>query len=55
MPHKISIIDKDGNQSEITLPDFAMDTTQERLIKSVQALGKMDPKTAKAYENLIKD
>lgn len=55
MPHKISIIDKDGNQSEITLPDFAMDTTQERLIKSVQALGKMDPKTAKAYENLIKE
>jgi hypothetical protein len=55
MPHKISIIDKDGNQSEITLPDFAMDTTQERLIKSVQALGKLNPKTAKAYEDLIKE
>jgi hypothetical protein len=55
MSHKISIIDKDGNQSEITLPDFAMDATQEKLIKSIQALGKMNPKTAKAYEDLINE
>lgn len=51
--HTIKIVDKDGNQSEVTLPGFAMDSTQEKLIKSVQALGKMNPKTAKAYEELI--
>jgi hypothetical protein len=51
--HTIKIVDKDGNQSEVTLPGFALDMTQERLIKSVQALGKMNPKTAKAYEDLI--
>ncbi len=52
--HTIKLIDKDGNQSEVTLPGFALDKTQEQLIKSVQALGKMNPKTAKAYEDLIK-
>lgn len=51
--HTIKIVDKDGNQSEVTLPGFALDMTQERLIKSVQALGKMNPKAAKAYEDLI--
>ena len=51
--HTIKIVDKDGNQSEVTLPGFALDMTQERLIKSVQALGKLNPKTAKAYEDLI--
>lgn len=51
--HTIRIVDKDGNQSEVTLPGFALDMTQERLIKSVQALGKMNPATAKAYEDLI--
>jgi hypothetical protein len=53
--HIIKIVDKDGNQSEITLPGFALDATQEKLIKSVQALGKLDPKTAKAYEDLIEE
>ena len=53
--HTIKIVDKDGNQSEVTLPGFALDMTQERLIKSVQALGKMNPKTAKAYEDLINE
>ncbi len=51
--HTIKIVDKDGNQSEVTLPGFALDMTQERLIKSVQALGKLNPKMAKAYEDLI--
>jgi len=51
--HTIKIVDKDGNQSEVTLPGFALDMTQERLIKSVQALAKMNPKAAKAYEDLI--
>ena len=53
--HTIRIVDKDGNQSEVTLPGFAMDSTQERLIKSIQSLGKLNPKTAKAYEDLIKE
>lgn len=53
MPHKVSIVDKDGNSSEVTLPDFALDKTQQDLVKSMQALVKANPKAQKAYEELI--
>lgn len=51
--HTIKIIDKDGNQSEVTLPGFALDSTQEKLIKSVQLLGKADDKLLTAIEKLL--
>ena len=53
MPHKINLIDKDGNQSEVTLPDYALDSTQQQLLKSMQALVRANPKAQKAYEDLI--
>lgn len=53
MPHKINLVDKDGNQSEVTLPDYALDSTQQLLLKSMQALVKTNPKAQKAYEDLI--
>ena len=53
MPHKINLVDKDGNQSEVTLPDYALDSTQQLLLKTMQALVKSNPKAHKAYEDLI--
>jgi len=53
MPHKITLVDKDGNQSEVTLPDFALDKTQEQMLKNLQSLVKANPKAQKAYEDLI--
>lgn len=52
--YTVEILDSDGNSSKLVLPGFAMEATQEKMLKSIQALGKMDPKTAKAYEDLIK-
>lgn len=51
--YTVEIVDSDGNMSKLVLPGFALDSTQERLIKSVQALGKMGPKQAAAYEKLL--
>lgn len=51
--HTIKITDKDGNQSEVTLPGFALDITQEKLLKSMQALVRSNPKAQKAYEDLV--
>jgi hypothetical protein len=51
--YTVEIVDSDGNSSRLVLPGFALDSTQEKLIKSVQALGKMNPKQAEAYEKLL--
>ena len=51
--YTVEIVDSDGNSSKLVLPGFALDSTQEKLIKSVQALGKMNPKQAEAYEKLL--
>jgi len=51
--YNVEIVDSDGNSSRLVLPGFALDSTQEKLIKSVQALGKMNPKQAEAYEKLL--
>jgi hypothetical protein len=51
--YTVEIVDSDGNSSRLVLPGFALDSTQEKLIKSVQALGKMNPKQADAYEKLL--
>lgn len=51
--HTIKITDKDGNQSEVTLPGFALDSTQEKLLKSMQLLGKADDKMLAALEKLL--
>ena len=51
--YTVEIVDSDGNSSKLVLPGFALDSTQEKLIKSVQALGKMNPKQADAYEKLL--
>jgi len=51
--YTVEIVDNDGNSSKLVLPGFALDSTQEKLIKSVQALGKMNPKQADAYEKLL--
>lgn len=53
MPHKINLVDKDGNQSEVTLPDYALDSTQQQLLKNIQAMVRANPKAQKAYEELI--
>ena len=53
MPHKINLVDKDGNQSQVTLPDYALDSTQQQLLKSMQALVRSNPRAQKAYEDLI--
>ena len=52
--HKVDIVDSNGNTTTVTLPDYALETTQQAILKALTGGNAADSKQSKSIETLVK-
>ena len=52
--HKVDIVDSNGNTTTVTLPDYALETTQQAILKALTGGNTADSKQSKSIETLVK-
>jgi len=52
--HKVDVVDSNGNTTTVTLPDYALETTQQAILKALTGGNTTDSKQSKSIETLVK-